>query len=106
MPYLKRALIIVSNNYFIAHTEQIYKEVYLVQISNMFRTFMCIFYLRLIINTLPLYFNEIKPELSPVFDNHAIKHMSFHLPNISNEFAERKIQYQVIRILNNVKCGI
>ena len=42
---------------------------------------------------LPLYFNDMKPELPRVCDSHDIRHRTFDLPKLAPEFAEHQIQY-------------
>ena len=81
----------------------LYQKLCLVNVPDMFRISIWKLYFKLMNNTLPLYFNDMKPEIPRVCD---IGHSTFHLPNLSHEFAEQQIQYQMVKILNNKKCSI
>ena len=102
----KKALRIVTNRDYIAHSEPICKRLRLLQVPDMFRISMWKFYYKLMNNKLPLYFSSMKPELPVVCDTHVIRHPTFHLPKIVHEFAEQLLKYQLIKLLNNEKCSI
>ena len=89
----------ISNNHIIAHNERICKELYVVQVPDMFRISIWEFYLRFMNTTLLLYFNDMKPELPRVCDRHDIRQPIFYLPKLSHEFEEQQIQYQMITFL-------
>ena len=102
----KKALRIVTNQDFIAHSEPICKKLHILKVPDMFRISIWKFYFKLMNNKLPHYFDIMKPELPIVCDTHAIRHPTFHLPRIVHAFAEQLIKYQLIKVLNNEKCSI
>jgi len=101
----KRALRIIKNTDYIAHSEPICKELNLMKVTDMFRFSVWKFYYKLMNNYLPPYFDSMKPVLPVVCYTHAIRNPKFHLPHIKHEFAEQLLKYQLIKILNREQCS-
>ena len=97
----KRALRIVTHNDYIAHSEPICKELRLVKVPDLYRLSVWKFYYKLMNNKLPPYFESMKPQLPEVCNTHYIRRPTFHLPNITHEFAEHMLRFQLIKILND-----
>ena len=96
----KRALRIVVNQDYIAHSEPICKSLGLLRVPNMFKFALWKFYFRLMNNKLPTCFEYLKPVLPRMCDIHTIRRLSFHLPFIRHDFAEQLLCYQLPKILN------
>ena len=45
-------------------------------------------------NALPLYLNDMTPELPRVGDSHDVRYPTFHLPKLFHDIAQQKIQYE------------
>ena len=97
---IKRALRIVKNTDYVAHSEPICKDLRLLKMPDMFRLALSKFYFKLMNNKLPPYFENMKPVLPRVCDNYDIRRHSFHLPLIKHDFAEQLISYQLTTMLN------
>ena len=96
----KKAVRIINNSHFIAHTDPIFKKLHMVKVTDMFRIAIRKFYYMLENNLLPPYFNYMKPNL-PVICNHCnVRNPKFHLPLINHEFAKQLLQYCLIELLN------
>ena len=96
----KKALRIITNNDFIAHSEPICKQLGLIKVPDMYRLAVWKFYYKLMNNTLPTYFNIMKPSLPQVCDHYNIRRPIFHLPIINHEYAEHLLEFQMIKLLN------
>ena len=96
----KRALRIVKNTDYVAHSEPICKVLRLLKMPDMFRFALWKFYFKLMNNKLPPYFENMKPVLPTICDNYDIRRPSFHLPPIKHDFAEQLISYQLTTMLN------
>ena len=57
-------------------------------------------YYTLINSQLPSYFDTMLPTLPNVCDNYNIRLPTFHLSLIKHVFAEQRLDYQLIKILN------
>ena len=68
--------------------------------ADMFRFALWKFFFKLMNNTLPLYFENMKPVLPRICDNYDIRRHSFHLPLTKHNFAEQLISYQLTAMLN------
>ena len=88
----KRALRIVKNTDYVAHSEPMCKGQRLLKMPDMFRFTLWKFYFKLINNKTPPppppYFEDMKPMLPKICDNYDIRRPSFHLPLIKHDFAE------------------
>ena len=100
----KKALRIITNSDYLAHTEPICKKLRTLKISNMFSVALWKFYYKLIINKLPEYFSFMKPVLPIATERYEMRNPSFHKPAIKHKFAERSIQYCMINQLNSENC--
>ena len=89
----KKALRLIDNSYYIAHTEPIFKKLHMVKIIDMFIIAVWKFYYKLMNDLLPPYFNYMKPNL-PVICNH------YNVPAIKHDFAKQLIQHCLIKLLN------
>ena len=98
----KKALRIITNSHYIAHSEPIFKAVRCLKITDMFSVAIWKFYFKLMNNKLPNCFSSYKPVLPVVNERYEIRNPVFHLPVINHKFAE---QYCLIRQLNKDHCS-
>ena len=80
----KKAVRIITNSDYLAHTEPICKKLKKLKISDMFSVALWEFYYKLINNKLPAYFSFTKPVLPIVTKRYEIRIPSFHTPAINN----------------------
>ena len=97
----KKALRIVANKDFIAHTEPICKELHLLKVPDMYQLSLWKFYFKLMNGKLPLYFEFMKPTIPVICDYYQIRRPVFHQPKINHDFAEHLVEYQMINLLND-----
>ena len=97
----KKAIRVISNSHYIAHTEPICKRLHMLKVSDMFRLAIWKFYHKLMNKKLPSYFNYMMPNLPAICNYYGIRKPKFHLPIIRHVFAEQLIQYNLIRIIND-----
>ena len=69
----KRYIRIISNNFYIAHTELICKDLRIINSPDMCSVAMWKFYYKLMNNMLPSYFILMKPELPPTVNQYEIR---------------------------------
>ena len=100
----KKALRIITNSDYLAHTEPICKKLRILKISDMFSVALWKFYYKLMNNKLPEYFSFIKPVLPTATERYEIRNPSFHTPAIKHKFAECSLQYCLINQLNSENC--
>ena len=102
--FQKKALSIITNSDYLAHTEPLCKRVRILKISDMFFVALWKFYYKLINNKLPEYFFFMKPVLPVATERYEIRNPSFHAPAIKHKFAECSLQYCLINQLNSENC--
>ena len=76
----KKALRLISGSNYIAHTEPVCKNLYLVKLTDMFPVAVWKFYYKLMNDQLPIYFVYWKPVLPRVCTLYEIRSPAFHLP--------------------------
>ena len=96
----KKAVRIIDNSHYIAHTEPICKVHGLLKLPDMFSIALWKFYRKLINNKLPACFSTLKPRLPEIVEHYEIRNPVFHLPAIKHKFAENSLQYCVIKLIN------
>ena len=96
----KKAVRIITNSHYIAHTDPIFKKLHMVKVTDMFRIAIWKFYYKLRNNLLPPYFNYMKPNLPVICNHYNVRNPKFHLPLIKHEFAKQLLQYCLIKLLN------
>ena len=96
----KKALRIIDNSHYIAHTEPICKIHRLLKIPDMFSIALWKFYHKLMNNKLPACFSTVKPRFPEIVKHYEIRNPVFHLPAIKHKFAENSLQYCLIKLIN------
>ena len=96
----KKALRVITNNDYIAHTEPIYKELTILKLNDMFAVSVWKFYYKLMNGMLPPYFNFMIPELPNTCNRYQLRKPLFRLPLIKHKFAEQSLHYCLIKQLN------
>ena len=102
----KKAVRLVTNSDYVSHSEVICRNHGLLRLPDMFRFALWKFYFKLMNNTLPLYFNIVKPVLPDICNYYEVRTPSFHLPDIKHKFAEQQVQYQLVKLLNSSHCSL
>ena len=100
----KKALRIITNRDYLAHTEPICKKIRILKISDMFSVALWKFYYKLMNTKLPEYFSFVKPVLPTATERYEIRDPSFQTPAIKHKFAECSLQYCLINQLNSENC--
>ena len=93
----KKALRIITDSDYIAHSEPICKELRLLKVTDMFQLTIWKFYFKLMNNLLPPYFNSMKPKQPELCNVYSIRKPTFHLPVI-----RQLIGYKLLELLNTV----
>ena len=96
----KKALRIVANQDYIAHSEPICKTLNLVKVSDMYTCAVWNFYYKLMNDLLPIYFKNCKPTLLRIDQLYNVRNPVFHLPKIKHKFAEQLPDYQLVKFSN------
>lgn len=96
----KRALRIVNNTHFLAHSEPICKKLGVVKVTDMYKIMLWKFYYKLMNNVLPVYFNYMKPDQPVICNYYGIRKPRYHLPLIKHEFAIQLVKYGLVKLLN------
>ena len=89
----KKDLRIITNSYYLAHTEPICKKLRILKISDMFSVALWKYYYKLMNNKLPEYFSYVKLVLPTATERYEIRNPSFHTPAIKQKFVECSLQY-------------
>ena len=87
----KKALRIITNNDYIAHTKLIYEELKIFKFNDMFAVSVWKFYYRLMNGMLSPYFNFMIPELPNTGNRYELKKPLFRIPLIKHKFAEQSL---------------
>ena len=96
----KKAVRIITNKDYIAHTEPLCKLLNILKATDLFKCSLWTFYYKLTNGQLPAYFDIMLPILPNICNNYSIRLPTFHLPLIKHAFAEQRLDYQLIRMLN------
>ena len=88
----KKALRLIFNSNYIAHTESICKNLRLLKLTDMFSMAVWKFYYKLMNNQLPTYFTGWRPKLPRVCARYENRRPIFHLPVIKHKFAEHSLR--------------
>ena len=96
----KKAIRIITNSNFIAHTEYLLKEFEVLKMTNVLSLAILKFYSKLMSNQLPTYVTVMKPTLPQVCTRYEIRKPVYHLPNVRHTFAEQSLRYCLVKHLN------
>ena len=97
----KRALRIISDNKFNAHTEPICRAERLLKVKDIYRLGIYKFYYKLINNHLPHYFQDFTPTFSVGVNHYSLRNPIRQIPRIKHEFPRHSLRYKLIETLNN-----
>ena len=100
----KKALPIITNSDYLAHTEPICKKLRIIKILDMFSVALWKLYYKLMSNKLPDFFTSMKPVIPAVTERYEIRNLSFYTPIIKHKFAECSLHYWLIKQLNSENC--
>ena len=96
----KKALRIVANQDYIAHSEPICKALNFVKVPDMYTCAVWNFYYKLMNNLLPMNFENCNPTLPKIDQLYNVRKPVYHLPNIKHKFAEQLPDYPLVKLLN------
>ena len=96
----KKALRLVDNSHYIAHTDHIFKKLHMVKVIHLFNIAVWKFYYKLMNDLLPPYFNYMQPNVPVICDHYNVRNPKFNLPVINHDFAKQLMQYCFIKLLN------
>ena len=96
----KKAVRNIANEDYIAHSEPLCKSLNILKIPDIFTCSLWKFYYKLSKNQLPTYFDVMIPMLPNICNIYNIRHPTFHLPLVKHDFAEQRLDYQLIKLLN------
>lgn len=99
--YQKKALRIMTNSDYLAHTEPICKQLGIVKVHDMYNLAVWKFYYKLMNEQLPPYFATMTPKLPVICNVYEIRKPYYHLPKVKHEYAEQLIEYQMLKLLND-----
>ena len=103
----KKAVRLITLAKFNAHSEPIFKSLYLLKVQDIFEICQMKFYHNYLNKNLPHFFNQI-----PFQNNNQIHHYEtrinsqFHLPKVKHSFAKLCIRYSLPSILNNAPACV
>ena len=96
----KKAVRIITQSNYIAHSEPLCKQYNLIKLTDMFSLAIWKFYYKLMNNQLPTYFSRMKPVVPIICTRYEIRNPVFHLPTIRHSFGKQSIGYCLIKQLN------
>ena len=101
--YNKKALRFMTNSGYIAHTTPLLIKHVLLNVRDMYKLKMLKFYYKLAYDLLPPYFNYYTEviEQKPV---RILRHHYIHAPLIKRVYVERSPLFQLIKLINSLKC--
>ena len=99
----KRALRIISDNKFNAHTEPICRVERLLKVEEIYRLGIYKFYYKLINNHLPHYFPDFNPTFSVGVNHYSLRNPIRRIPRIKHEFPRHSLRYKLIETLNIIR---
>ena len=96
----KRAVRVVTNSYFIAHSEPLFKTLSLLRIDDLYQLSVLKFYYKLANDLLPCYFETFKSAIPQLNNNnisngHNLRPRRLQLPRVKHTFATRCLRYQL-----------
>ena len=101
----KKALRLLTNSDYVAHTEPLFKNLHTLKLMDMFSIALWKFYYKLMNNQLPYYFNVMKPIIPESAIRYEFRIPSFHLPVIHHKYAEQSLKYCLVKLLNLEECS-
>ena len=102
----KKALRIISNSKFLAHTEPICKSLNLLKVQDIYQLAILKFYFKLINNELPQYFDTFTPTFSMGVNHYNIRNPCRQLPKIYHEFPKQSLRYKLNVVLNETDSNL
>ena len=102
----KRALRIISDNKFNAHTEPICRAERLLKVKEIYRLGIYKFYYKQINNHLPHYFQDFTPTFSGGANHYLLNNPIRQIPRIKHKFPRHSLRYKLIETLNNTSDTI
>ena len=102
----KKALRIISNSKFLAHTEPICKSLNLLKVQDIYQLAILKFYFKLINNELPQYFDTFTPTFSMGVNHYNIRNPCRQLPKIYHEFPKQSLRCILNVVLNETDSNL
>ena len=96
----KKAMRIISNSWYRAHTEPIFKGLNILNINDLYRLMVLKFYFKLENKLLPVYFNTFIPKKSHGSTIYSIRNPQSQMPQIKHQYARNTFRCELIAITN------
>ena len=102
----KKALRIITNNHFIAHTTPLFKKLSILRIDDMYELYVLKFYYKLSHNQLPPYFELFHFEKNNQINIHNLRPRILQLPRVKHAFATKCLKYQLHWVVRNADDSV
>ena len=102
----KRAVRTITNSWYRAHTEPIFKNLNILKVHDLYWLMVLKFYYKLKNNLLPQYFNVFLPKKSHGSIVYPIRNPQNQLPIIKHEYARNSFRCELITITNTINNSI
>ena len=99
--YQKRALRIITDSKYRAHTEPLCKTLNLLKIQDIYQLAIFKFYHKLINSGLPHYFEDFTPIFSHGNEHYNFRNPSRQIPRHKHEFPKQSLRYNLVTTLNH-----
>lgn len=98
----KKAMRTITNSWFRAHTDPIFKGLEILKISDLYQLNVLKFYHKLSNGMLPSYFDTFMPKKSQGSTIYPIRNPQNQLPKLSHEYARKTLRCELISITNSI----
>ena len=100
----KKAIQLVTHNFYTSHTEPIFKGNGLLNLADMFLLNTLKFLHKIFHNNLPSYFQTYWEHFTQSVVNYNLRSRILPVPRIYHVYAESLFVYQLVKILNDFEC--
>ena len=98
----KRAVSIITSSNYLAHSEPLFKNLYILKCDDIYRIQLLKFIYKLIKKQLPDYFDQNLLLYNTQRHQHANRACTnVFIPRVNNEFSKRNIRFSIAKIFNN-----
>ena len=98
----KKAIRIITNSEYLAHTEPHFKQLRLLKVEDIFSLNILKFLHKLAHNTLPSYFDIYRPHLIKIVTPYYLRPNPLPAPIICHVYAESCLVFQLVKMKNNI----
>ena len=102
----KKAMRIISNSWYRAHTEPIFNYLNILKIDDLYWLIALKFYFKLENKLLPTYFNNFAQKKSQGITKYPIRNPQNQMPQVKHQYARNTFRCELISITNSVNNTI